>query len=96
MTKEYETDENGEKVESVKTHWSFDDFDMDIYAATQEDVDAMMTLLRSTETLRSDTDMELQGIISEETAPYFQGQKTAAEVANIIQNRIQVYVNENK
>jgi len=35
-------------------------------------------------------------IITEETSAYFEGQKTAEETADIIQNRIQVYVNENR
>jgi hypothetical protein len=35
-------------------------------------------------------------IIREETGALFAGQKTAREVAEIIQNRVQVYVNENR
>ncbi len=34
-------------------------------------------------------------IIQEEVAPYFEGQKTAAEVAKIIQSRAKIYINEN-
>ena len=33
-------------------------------------------------------------IVLEESAALFAGQKTAAEVAELIQNRVQVYVNE--
>lgn len=35
-------------------------------------------------------------IITEEAAPYFAGQKNVNEVADIIQNRVQIYVNENR
>ena len=38
---------------------------------------------------------ELVNIITEETAPFFKGQKTAGETAEIIQNRISIYVKEN-
>ncbi len=38
---------------------------------------------------------EINNIISEEAAPFFAGQKSASDVANIIQSRIQIYVNEN-
>ena len=39
---------------------------------------------------------ELINIITEEAAPYFAGQKNVNEVADIIQNRVQIYVNENR
>lgn len=42
------------------------------------------------------TDEQLLAIISEETASLFAGQKTAAAVAETIQNRVQGYVNENR
>jgi len=38
---------------------------------------------------------EIYSIISEEAAPYFAGQKSAGEVAKMIQSRIQIYVSEN-
>lgn len=41
-------------------------------------------------------DDNLQTIINEEAAAFFEGQKTAAEVADIIQSRAQVYINESR
>ncbi len=41
-------------------------------------------------------DEDLMNIITEEVAPYFEGHKSAQEVATIIQSRAQVYVNENR
>lgn len=41
-------------------------------------------------------DENLEGIINEEAAAFFEGQKTAAEVADIIQSRAQVYINESR
>lgn len=97
MTPEYYTDENDEKVEQPKTTWSYgDDFEMDIYAAKQEDIDQVKALIASAKKRQNNVDEELINIISEETEPFFKGQKSASDVANVIQNRIQVYVNENR
>ena len=41
-------------------------------------------------------DQELMNIISEESAAFFSGQKSAKDVAAIIQSRVQIYVNENR
>lgn len=41
-------------------------------------------------------DAEISKIIDEECQPFFTGQKSAQEVASIIQSRVQIYVNERK
>ena len=41
------------------------------------------------------TEEQIREIINEEVQPYFEGQKTASEVAEIIQNRVQLYLFEN-
>lgn len=96
MTPEYYEDENGEQVETTKTSWGYDDFNMDIYAAKQEEIDAVRGLLESANKIAGNVDEQLTSIITEEADPFFKGQKSAADVANIIQNRIQIYVNENR
>lgn len=95
MTPEYFEDENGNKVENPKTTWGWDDFQMEIMAATQEEVDAVKRLIESAEKISGSVDEQLMNIITEESEPFFKGQKTAKDVAGIIQNRIQIYVNEN-
>lgn len=96
MTPDYYEDENGEQVEAMKTSWGYDDFDIDIYAATQEEVDTIWEILKSADKTSGSVDEQLTSIITEEADPFFKGQKSAADVANIIQNRIQIYVNENR
>lgn len=96
MTPEYYEDENGEQVEREKTTWGYDDFDMAIYAATQEDIDELTALLESAEKITGNVDEQLTNIITEESAAFFKGQKTAADTAKVIQNRIQIYVSENQ
>jgi ABC-type glycerol-3-phosphate transport system substrate-binding protein len=66
-----------------------------IYAASQEEADAFTALYESTNSLAT-YDMEILNILLEEADSYFSGQKNVEAVADIIQSRLQIYVNENK
>jgi len=102
MTPEYMLDENGEKMldeqgnpmQYPKTTWGYDDWQAEIYAATQEDVDHILEMMNNAKNglLTDDT---LFDMIVEEAQSYFAGQKSAEEVAKIIQSRANVYVSEN-
>ncbi|MFA9377721.1 MAG: ABC transporter substrate-binding protein [Lachnotalea sp.] len=95
MTPEYYEDETGKQAEQSKTSWGYDDFNVDIYAATQEEVDAVKNLIDNANgTYQYNSNM--YSIISEEAAAYFSGQKTSKDVADVIQSRLQIYVNENR
>lgn len=96
MTPEYYEDEDGNQVEAPKTTWGYNDFTIEIMAATQEEIEAVKALIASAEKISGNTDQQIINIITEETEPFFKGQKSAADVANIIQNRVQIYVNENR
>ena len=95
MTEDYYEDENGNKVRSEKTTWGYDNFSVKIFAAKDYEVEAVRSLIESTDTMYQ-YDEKMMGIITEEANAFFEGQKSAKEVADIIQNRIQVYVNENR
>lgn len=95
MTPQYYEDENGNKQESSKTSWGYDDFQMEIYAATQEEIENVREVLENAGGRSTSADEELMQIISEETEAYFKGQKSAKETADIIQNRAKIYVSEN-
>lgn len=93
---EIQYDENGNAMQYSKGGWSFGNSETyDIYAATQEEVDAVKYLIDHTTALQA-SDQQLFEIIAEEAAPFFDGQKSAAEAAEIIQNRIQIYVDESR
>lgn len=94
MTPEYE-EIDGEKVEQPKTTWGWDDFEAEIYAAKQEDVDAVKALIESADGVVSNNE-EISNIITEEAAAYFEGQKSAKDVADVVQSRVKIYVNENR
>ncbi|MBQ7919141.1 MAG: extracellular solute-binding protein [Lachnospiraceae bacterium] len=87
-------DEQGNKMENPKTIWGYDNWNADIYAATKEQCDAVRELLEKGE-MTSNMDQGLYDIISEDVEGYFQGQKSAQDVAKIIQSRAQIYVDEN-
>lgn len=96
MTPTYYEDENGVQVEEMKTSWGYDDFELDIYAATKEEVDAVRELIASADKLTGTVDEQLVNIVMEEAEAFFSGQKSARDAAAVIQNRIQIYVNENR
>ena len=87
-------DEQGNKMENPKTSWGYDNWQADIYAATKEQCDAVRALLDQGE-MTSTMDQGLYDIIAEDADAFFQGQKSAQEVATIIQSRAQIYVDEN-
>ncbi|MBQ7776523.1 MAG: extracellular solute-binding protein [Lachnospiraceae bacterium] len=102
MTKDYVTDENGEimkdengnPIEESKTTWGYDDWEVEIYAATQEEVDMIKSMIEVAKPAGMN-DEKIYEMISEEAAPFFEGQKSAEDVAKIIQSRVEIYVSEN-
>lgn len=104
MTIEYQTDsdgnyildDNGEKVVNPKaTYWIDDNNTYEIDVLTQEQIDQIMELYNST-SLVSQNDESITDIINEETAGYFAGQKTLDDTVRLIQNRVSLYVAEQK
>lgn len=94
MEKPYYLDENGEKEEYEDIVYIGGE-EIPVPPMTQQEVDALMEQLYSfTKVYKQDDTLE--NIIEEEAAPYFAGQKSAKDVAAIIQSRVQIYVNENR
>ena len=91
---EIEKDAEGNPVQSPKTTWGYDNWEAEIYAAGEEEIEGIRQLIEIARPLSRESE-EIYSIIGEEAAPYFAGQKSAAEVAKIIQSRIQIYVSEN-
>ena len=63
---------------------------------TKEEVDMVETLLAGAKAINISLDNQLSTIISEEAEYYFSGSKSVDEVVNIIQNRVNLYVQENR
>ena len=74
--------------------WGWGEFEVQIKPATQEQVDAVKDLIANITAVDGAVSQAVMNIINEEAAAYFNGQKTAQEVASIIQSRMQVYLSE--
>jgi len=92
--KDYYIDENGEKVETEEW-FEINGESIEIEPLTQEQLDEIVAFIESV-TKRRYYNQDIQNIVTEETEAFFSGQKSAAEVAGIIQSRVQLYVNENR
>ena len=62
------------------------------YTPLPEETDLICTLLDSSTTARGGR--QISSIVAQEARGYFSGQKSAADVAALIQNRVSVYLAE--
>lgn len=94
LQKDYYIDENGEKVETEEW-FEVNGESIEIQPLTQAQLDEIVNFIQSV-TKRQYYNQAIQDIVTEETQAFFAGQKSAKEVAGIIQSRAQLYVNENR
>lgn len=88
-------DEEGNPIPEQGGHGiGWGDWSYDYRPCTQEDADKLLALVNGA-CAKANNDTELFGIIIEELQPYLNDQKSAQEVASIIQNRIGLYLAEN-
>ena len=103
MTPEYEKDaegnyvldENGNKIEMSRGGVGWGDTMVELYATTQEQADKLWELITTT-TKVADYSSSIFEIVNEQTPAFFSGQKSAEEVARLIQNKANIYVNEQR
>lgn len=95
-TKEY-TDDDGTKVTPVTNYsYNYGDFKITLKPYTKEQMDIFRSVL---DRIGMEMDFgssynEIPKIIEEETKAFYSGDKTAKEVAEVIQSRVSIYVNE--
>ena len=94
---QYELDEDGEKIPLARSSmWNKDTGKVeDIYALTEEQVEQIRILILTT-TKIADYNQEILDIVKEQAAPFFAGQKSAEEVARLVQSKANLYVNEQR
>ena len=88
-------DEEGNPISSItaqSTYWS-DGWTYTFRAPTQEEIDAVLDMIRKARLVPGDDD-EILKIIDEEAEAFFQGQKSAEETARVIQGRASMYASE--
>lgn len=93
MEDEYITEENGAKERFPKEYYNDGGGNIAVYAATQEEVDAVIRLIEGVE-YRFSMHLEIQNIINEEAEAYFVGQADLERTAEIIQNRVGLLLQE--
>ena len=74
-------------------NFNYDDCYVEVYALTQEEVDFVLDVINRT-THVAEYDQDIMKIVNEEVGAFFAGDKTAEEVAKMIQNRVGLYVME--
>ena len=93
----WDFDEKGKPTKKVEMDPTFymnnEEIKLDVF--TREELDRIDKYLRSINK-KSYFNDTVMNIINEEAAAYFAGQKDAKAVADVIQNRVKVYVNENR
>ena len=93
MGKYFELDDEGNKVYTDDTYY-IGDSEIVLKPLTQSEVDYLEDFIYSVDDVYS-INKNIYNIITEEAEPYFSGQKSVDEVADIIQSRVNIYVNEN-
>ena len=90
-------DENGEPIPIVRySMWNqHTQKPEEIYCLDQQQVDQIRELLETT-TKMADYDNSIIQIVTEQAAPFFEGQKSAEEVAKLVQSKVNIYVNEQR
>ena len=68
--------------------------DIELPRISDTEVDQMYAFLKGLES-EAYFDSNVENIIVEEAAAFFEGQKSADDVAGVIQSRVQIYINEN-
>ncbi len=92
--KSFYYDGNGEKVEYDDTFY-INGEEITINPLSQAQADELFDFVCSV-TKPTYYSRDVSNIVDEEVQAFYSGQKTAKEAAEMIQNRVQLYVNENK
>ena len=87
-------DESGEPVKITQySRWLGDGETIDVYAATQEEVDQVMALYNAITTTYN-YDQRIYDIIKDMAGAYFAGDRGLDDTATQIQSRVKLYMNE--
>lgn len=105
MTIQYQKDENGNEIlddEGNKIpiprygRWNEETGENEeVYAIDPEQIEQLRELIASTDR-KANYDSDIFEIVSQEAAAFFQGQKSAEDVAKLIQSKANIFVNEQR
>lgn len=96
MKQEYTTDENGNKIPVSHGGMSYGNGQtVEFYAITKEEADQFNAMINSVTKVYSN-DTSLINLITEDAAAFFAGEKDVNQTADIIQSRMNIYINEQR
>jgi hypothetical protein len=91
----YLLDENGEKqMIAIGAYWDGDHY-RELYACSDKQVQSVLDVLTNTACMMDANDA-IYDIVSEQARAFYAGQKSAEEVARLIQSKANIYVNEQR
>ena len=101
MTVQYEKDENGswlldengEKIPQMVFQYVDGENIVKYYALSQEDADMFVSLVENTARCL-EYDVSILNIVEQQAEAFFEGQKSAEEVARLIQSKAAIYISE--
>lgn len=88
-------DENGDPMTYGMGGFGYDDWFYEYHSMTAEEAELLEELIAGARPV-TDFDMQITNIVLEEAEAFFKGQRSAKDVAGIIQSRVGVYVDENR
>ncbi len=90
-------DEEGNKIPIARYgRWNEETGETEeVYAIEPEQIEQLRELIASTDK-KANYDSDIFSIVSEEAAAFFQGQKSAEDVAKLIQSKANIFVNEQR
>ncbi len=94
MERPYYIDDTGQRVEYDDTWW-LNGQEIIIPPMSEEETEKMIDFLSGCDR-RVYMNSTVTDIINEEAAAFFENQKSAEDVARVIQSRVQIYVHENR
>lgn len=90
------TDENGNIIQGSISSFAWEDFRLELYPLTKEQAADLKEIILSADKLCRDRyEDEIYTIIMEEADAFFNGEKSAKDVCDVIQSRADIYINEN-
>lgn len=92
-TEEY-VDEDGETIRPLDETSGWNDLEVKIKPASEEDVQMLKELIKKSKVVSNND--EITTMLEEEINNYFEGTKSLDDIVKIIQDKLSKYVNENK
>lgn len=74
--------------------WGWGNFETQLHAPSDEEVEQVKNIILESTAVNGAVSSGILNIIKEEASAYFSGQKTAQDVAAIIQSRMEIYLSE--